>query len=71
MGVSGLTLDGGGSYPFATTLAAYLFRVAGYSFMSGQYGLSIDNMAGYEFVMPNGTITNATSSNKDLCSHFG
>jgi hypothetical protein len=38
----------------------------GYSFMSNEYGLSIDNMAGYELVLPNGTITNVTSSNKDL-----
>ena len=34
--------------------------------MSNQYGLSIDNMAGYELVLPNGTITNVTSSNNDL-----
>jgi FAD/FMN-containing dehydrogenase len=38
----------------------------GYAFMSNQYGLSIDNMAGYELVLPNGTIINVTSSNKDL-----
>ncbi|KAH9054943.1 FAD-binding domain-containing protein [Lactarius vividus] len=38
----------------------------GYAFMSNQYGLSIDNMAGYELVLPNGTITNVTQSNKDL-----
>ena len=34
--------------------------------MSSQYGLTIDNMAGYELVLPNGTITNVTSSNEDL-----
>ncbi|KAI9449852.1 FAD-binding domain-containing protein [Lactarius psammicola] len=38
----------------------------GYSLMSNQYGLGIDNMAGYELVLPNGTITDVTSSNKDL-----
>ncbi|KAH9017339.1 FAD-binding domain-containing protein [Lactarius deliciosus] len=38
----------------------------GYAFTSNQYGLSIDNMAGYELVLPNGTITNVTESNKDL-----
>ncbi|KAH9008820.1 hypothetical protein EDB84DRAFT_58624, partial [Lactarius hengduanensis] len=38
----------------------------GYAFMSNQYGLTIDNMAGYELVLPNGTITNVTESNKDL-----
>ncbi|KAH9054946.1 FAD dependent oxidoreductase [Lactarius vividus] len=38
----------------------------GYAFMSNQYGLSIDNMERYELVLPNGTITNVTQSNKDL-----
>ncbi|KAN0133064.1 FAD-binding domain containing protein [Lactarius tabidus] len=38
----------------------------GYSFMSNQYGLSIDNMAAYELVLPNGTVTNVTESNEDL-----
>ncbi|KAH8984844.1 FAD-binding domain-containing protein [Lactarius akahatsu] len=38
----------------------------GYAFTSNQYGLTIDNMAGYELVLPNGTITNVTESNKDL-----
>ena len=34
--------------------------------MSNQYGLSIDNMAAYELVLPNGTITNVTQSDEDL-----
>jgi hypothetical protein len=34
--------------------------------MSNQYGLSIDNMAAYELVLPNGTITTVTESNEDL-----
>jgi FAD/FMN-containing dehydrogenase len=38
----------------------------GYSFMSNQYGLGIDNMAAYELVLPNGTITNVTESDEDL-----
>ncbi|KAH9025721.1 FAD-binding domain-containing protein [Lactarius deliciosus] len=38
----------------------------GYAFMSNQYGLSIDHMARYELVLPNGTITNVTQNNKDL-----
>ena len=42
------------------------FRVTGYSYMSNEYGLTIDNMAGYELVLPNGTITNVTSRDKDL-----
>ncbi|KAI9437989.1 FAD-binding domain-containing protein [Lactarius indigo] len=38
----------------------------GYAFMSNQYGLTIDNMARYELVLPNGTITDVTQNNKDL-----
>jgi hypothetical protein len=34
--------------------------------MSNQYGLTIDNMAAYELVLPNGTVTNVTESNEDL-----
>ncbi|KAH9042476.1 FAD-binding domain-containing protein [Lactarius pseudohatsudake] len=38
----------------------------GYSYKSSQYGLAIDNVASYELVLPNGTITTVTSQNKDL-----
>ncbi|KAI9465691.1 FAD-binding domain-containing protein [Lactarius psammicola] len=38
----------------------------GYSYKSSQYGLAIDNIASYELVLPNGTITTVTSQNKDL-----
>jgi hypothetical protein len=34
--------------------------------MTSQYGLTVDNMAGYELVLLNGTITNVTSENEDL-----
>ena len=34
--------------------------------MSNQYGLTIDNVAAFELVLPNGTITNVTQSNEDL-----
>jgi hypothetical protein len=34
--------------------------------MSNQYGLTIDNMAAYELVLPNGTVTTVTQSNEDL-----
>ncbi|KAN0133068.1 hypothetical protein V8E53_009098 [Lactarius tabidus] len=43
-----------------------LTLVGGYSFMSNQYGLTIDNMAAYELVLPNGTITTVTESDEDL-----
>ncbi|KAF8486369.1 FAD dependent oxidoreductase [Russula ochroleuca] len=38
----------------------------GYSFLTSQYGLAVDNVAGYELVLPNGTITNVTSKDCDL-----
>jgi hypothetical protein len=38
----------------------------GYSFMSNEYGLSLDNVAGYELVIPNGTAMNVTSKDEDL-----
>ena len=40
--------------------------VSGYSFKTSQYGLALDNIAGYELVLPNGTITSVTSKDKDL-----
>jgi FAD/FMN-containing dehydrogenase len=40
--------------------------LAGYSWISKQYGLTIDNIAGYELVLPNGTITSVTSDDADL-----
>jgi FAD/FMN-containing dehydrogenase len=38
----------------------------GYSFKSSQYGLAVDNVAGYELVLPNGSVIDVTSSNDDL-----
>ncbi|KAF8486373.1 FAD dependent oxidoreductase [Russula ochroleuca] len=38
----------------------------GYSYLSSQYGLTIDNVAGYELVLPNGTVTSVTSNDNDL-----
>ncbi len=43
-----------------------LENFTGYSFKSDQYGLAIDNIAGYELVLPNGTIITVTSQNEDL-----
>jgi hypothetical protein len=40
--------------------------VLGYSYHSSQYGLSLDNVAGFELVLPNGTVINVTSKNEDL-----
>ena len=38
----------------------------GYSFKTSQYGLTLDNVAGYELVLPNGTVKNVTPKDKDL-----
>jgi len=40
--------------------------VSGYSFKTSQYGLALDNIAGYELVLPNGTIRSVTSKDKDI-----
>ncbi|KAG2359547.1 FAD-binding domain-containing protein [Suillus spraguei] len=34
----------------------------GYSYLSNEYGLSVDNIVSFELVMPNGTVANITSS---------
>jgi FAD/FMN-containing dehydrogenase len=39
---------------------------AGYSYNSKQYGLTVDNVAGYELVLPNGTITSVSPDDADL-----
>ncbi|KAJ6529113.1 FAD dependent oxidoreductase [Mycena vulgaris] len=42
----------------------------GYSYKSNQVGLTVDNIVGYELVLPNGTLTEVTASkNPDL--YFG
>ncbi len=38
----------------------------GYSYHSSQYGLSLDNVAGFELVLPNGNVMDVTSKDKDL-----
>ncbi|KAF8488657.1 FAD-binding domain-containing protein [Russula emetica] len=38
----------------------------GYSYKSSQYGFTVDNIAGYELVLPNGTVVYVTSKDKDL-----
>jgi hypothetical protein len=39
---------------------------SGYSYKSSQYGLAVDNIVGYELVLPNGTVTYVTSKDEDL-----
>ncbi|KAH9990402.1 FAD-binding domain-containing protein [Russula vinacea] len=38
----------------------------GFSFLTSQHGLTVDNVVGFELVLPNGTITNVTSKDEDL-----
>ncbi|KAH9953746.1 FAD-binding domain-containing protein [Russula dissimulans] len=38
----------------------------GYSWLTNQYGLTIDNMDSYELVLPDGTVQIVTPSNEDL-----
>jgi hypothetical protein len=38
----------------------------GFSYKSSQLGLVIDNVVGYELVLPNGTVVNVTSKDEDL-----
>lgn len=40
--------------------------LSGYSYKSSQYGPTIDNVAGYELVLPNGTVVNVTSGDTDI-----
>ncbi len=40
--------------------------LSGYSYKSSQYGLTVDNIEGYELVLPNGTVKYVTSKDKDL-----
>jgi len=40
--------------------------LSGYSFKSSQYGLTVDNVVGYELVLRNGTVINVTSKDDDL-----
>ncbi|VDB99546.1 unnamed protein product [Peniophora sp. CBMAI 1063] len=38
----------------------------GYSWKTSQYGLTIDNVAEFELVLPNGTVQSVTAENEDL-----
>ena len=40
--------------------------LSGYAYTTSQYGLAIDNIAGYELVLPNGTVFSVTSKDEDL-----
>jgi hypothetical protein len=40
--------------------------LSGYAFTTSQYGLTVDNIVGYDLILPNGTIKNVTSKDEEL-----
>jgi len=67
IGVAGITLGGGECLPSYDVPTAMKCRYrVGYSWKTNQYGLTVDNIVGYELVLPNGTITSVTSDDADL-----
>lgn len=65
IGVAGFTLGGGKILKHFQDGRHLTF--AGYSYLTSQYGLAIDNVKEYELVLPNGTVIDVTSSsNPDL-----
>jgi FAD/FMN-containing dehydrogenase len=67
LGVGGVTLGGGMVSINGFRDFIKLIHLLGYSFLANQYGLAVDNVVAYELVLPNGTVTNITSStNSDL-----
>jgi FAD/FMN-containing dehydrogenase len=63
VGVAGLTLGGGECLLLSENSISYAL---GYSFLSNQYGLTVDTVARFELVLPNGTVSNVTSEDDDL-----
>ena len=49
-----------------TTLARCRIPVAGYSWKTNQYGLTIDTVTAFELVLPNGTVKKVTEKDDDL-----
>jgi hypothetical protein len=49
-----------------TTLAQRYTHVAGYSWKTNQYGLTIDTVTAFELVLPNGTVKKVTERDEDL-----
>ena len=45
---------------------ARFLTLSGFSYKSNQYGLTVDNIVGYELVLPNGTVQYVTSKDEDL-----
>jgi FAD/FMN-containing dehydrogenase len=63
VGVAGLTLGGGGRILLPDSWILYAIRPF---IQDKSVWTSVDNVAGYELVLPNGTVINVTSSEDDL-----
>jgi hypothetical protein len=49
-----------------TTFSHGYIHVAGYSWKTNQYGLTIDTVTEFELVLPNGTVKTVTEKDEDL-----
>ncbi len=49
-----------------TAFAQHYTRVAGYSWKTNQYGLTIDTVTAFELVLPNGHVKKVTEKDEDL-----
>jgi FAD/FMN-containing dehydrogenase len=70
VGVAGFILGGGrhsSSFPPMHCVCSTLYpHVAGYSWKTNQYGLTIDTVTAFELVLPNGTLKRVTEKDEDL-----
>ena len=69
IGVGGFILGGGGhssSSLHNATFSQRCIHVAGYSWKTNQYGLTIDTVTAFELVLPNGTVKTVTEKEDDL-----
>ncbi|KAI0033274.1 FAD-binding domain-containing protein [Vararia minispora EC-137] len=55
----------GGRIP-GVGVAGFTLGGVGYTWKTSQYGLTLDNVAAYKLVLPNGTITTVTAADEDL-----
>ena len=70
VGLGGFTLGGGGCCfwlgNLSTRLTHCCLGVAGYSWKTNQFGLTIDTVTAFELVLPNGKVRVVTEKDKDL-----
>ncbi|KAG6853955.1 hypothetical protein C0991_012101 [Blastosporella zonata] len=68
VGVAGFALGGGRSYYLSLAVQFTELLHPGYSWLSNQYGLTIDTIVAYELVKPNGDIVTVTQTDPGLFS---